>query len=268
MYLRISLSILLLAACASTPPPSPARSTPALAPASSAATTDTAEPRSEADQKLDAGRKPQEMLAFFGIAKGMRVAEIVAGGGYTTELLARAVGPKGEVYGQNPRFVLEKFADKPWTERLGKPVMANVHRVDRELESPLPPEAHDLDAVLDVLFYHDTVWLKTDRDAMNRAIFAALKPGGVYGIVDHSARAGRGLTEVQSLHRIEESLVVEEIQRAGFQLAARSDTWRNAQDARDWNASPSAAADRRGSSDRFALKFVKPSAPSSPGSTR
>src|SRR5262245_495536 len=80
--------------------------------------------RSEADRALDAGRFPAEMLTFFGIRPGMRVAELGAGGGYTTELLARAVGPTGRVYGQNPKVVLEKFAEKPWSERLAKPVNA------------------------------------------------------------------------------------------------------------------------------------------------
>ena len=78
--------------------------------------------RSDADRALDAGRFPAEMLAFFGIRPGMRVAELGAGGGYTTELLARAVGPTGRVYGQNSKFVLERFAEKPWSERLAKPV--------------------------------------------------------------------------------------------------------------------------------------------------
>src|SRR5712675_1251267 len=68
--------------------------------------------RSDADRALDGGRHPAEMLAFFGIAPGMKVAELGAGGGYTAELLARAVGPTGVVYGQNNKFVLERFAEK------------------------------------------------------------------------------------------------------------------------------------------------------------
>jgi predicted methyltransferase len=178
--------------------------------------------RSEADRALDAGRHPAEMLAFFRIGPGMRVAELGAGGGYTTELLARAVGPDGRVFAQNPKLVLERFAEKPWSARLAKPVMANVVRVDREFDDPLPPEAKDLDAVLIVLFYHDTVWMKADREKMNRAVFQALKPGGIYAVVDHSARAGAGLGDVQTLHRIEEGAVVEEIEAAGFRLAAEA----------------------------------------------
>src|SRR6185369_12860412 len=144
---------------------------------------------------------PAEMLAFFGIGPGMRVAELGAAGGYTTELLARAVGPSGVVYGQNNPFILKRFAEQPWSARLATPPMHNVVRVDREFDDPLPPEATNLDAVLLVLFYHDTVWMGADRAKMNRAIFNALRPGGVYGIVDHRARPGSGLADVQTFHR-------------------------------------------------------------------
>lgn len=214
--------------------------------------------RDEDDKKLDAGRHPAETLAFFGIQPGQHVAELVAGGGYTTELLARAVAPSGVVYGENNKFVLEKFAEKGWAARLAKPVNKLVVRTDRELEDPLPPEAHDLDAVLFVLFYHDTVWLETDRAKMNASIFKALKKGGVYGIVDHSGRPGTGTTEALSLHRIEEKVVRDEITAAGFVLAADASFLRNPDDTRDWNASPMKAGEKRGKSDRFVLKFVKP----------
>ena len=214
--------------------------------------------RSAADQALDPGRQPGELLRFFGIQPGMRVAELGAGTGYTTELLARVVGSEGEVYAQNSAFILERFAEEPLSERLRKPVMGNVVRVDREFDDPLPGEAVELDAVLNILFYHDTYWMKIDRAQMNAAVFRALKPGGVYGVIDHSAREGAGATGVKTLHRIERRLVVEEIQAAGFELIASSDAWRNPEDARDWNASPSQAGERRGTSDRFALKFVRP----------
>ena len=214
--------------------------------------------RSDADRALDAGRFPAETLAFFDIRPGMRVAELGAGGGYTTELLARAVGPTGRVYGQNPKFILERFAEKPWSERLAKPVNAPIVRVDREFDDPLPPEAKDLDAALIVLLYHDTVWLETDRAGMNAAVFAALRSGGIYGVIDHSARPGDGARETKTLHRIEESVVVREIEKAGFSLEASADFMRNPADARDWSASPSAAGERRGTSDRFVLRFRKP----------
>jgi predicted methyltransferase len=111
--------------------------------------------------------------------------------------------------------------------------------------------------------YHDTVWMKADRERMNRAVYAALKPGGVYGIVDHSAVAGSGVADVESLHRIDESALRREVEAAGFRLAAEGDFLRNPDDARDWSASPRSAGERRGKSDRFVLKFVKPETPAS-----
>lgn len=214
--------------------------------------------RTETDRALDRGRHPEETFAFFGVAPGMRVAEIQAGNGYSTELLARIVGPSGAVYAQNNRFILDKYAEKPFTERLTKPVNRNVVRVDRELDEPLPPEATNLDVVVDILFYHDTVWMNADRAKMNASIYRALKSGGVYGIVDHSARAGAGLADVKTLHRIDEGAVREEIERAGFKLARDAAFLRNPADTRDWSTSPSTAGERRGTSDRFVLAFVKP----------
>lgn len=214
--------------------------------------------RSEADRALDAGRHPAELLAFFGVAPGMRVAELGAGGGYTTELLARAVAPGGVVYGQNSRFLLDRFAEKPWSERLARPVMQDVLRVDREFDDPLPPEARNLDAVFLILLYHDTVWMKVDRAKMNHAVYQALEPGGIYAVVDHSARTGAGLGDVETLHRIEEATLRKEIEGAGFVLAKQADFLRNPEDTRDWSASPRAAGERRGTSDRFVLEFVKP----------
>lgn len=278
-----SLLALLLTACGPAAPPAaapapivatpvaPVASSSAAAPAASAPSVVADVPvtpavlaafkaadRSADDQALDAGRKADQMLSFFGIAPGMKVAEISAGGGYTAELLARVVGPQGVVYGQNAALFLQKFAEKPWSERLAKPVMKNVVRVDREFNDPLPAEAKNLDAVLCVLFYHDTVWVGADREKLNRAIFAALRPGGVYGIVDHSGRDGTGTTETETLHRIEERVLREEIQRAGFVLDAEATFLKNSADSRDWSASPRVAGERRGTSDRFVLRFKKP----------
>jgi predicted methyltransferase len=246
-----------LAGCADTS--QPASSTPASASPSAAAQAIVDAPdRLESDWALDAGRHPAALLEFVGVQPGMKVAELMAGAGYTTELLARAVGPTGVVYGENPRFILERFVEKRWSERLARPVNKNVVRVDRELDEPLPPEATNLDAVVSNVIYHDTVWLGADRAKMNAAIFRALEPGGVYVIVDSSAKPGTGVSEAQTLHRIDEQTVRAEVLAAGFQLEAESDVWRNPEDLRDWDASPKAAGERRGSSDRFALKFVKP----------
>jgi predicted methyltransferase len=214
--------------------------------------------RDQADRTLDEGRHPAATLRFFGIVPGMRVAEISAGGGYTAELLARTVGPEGRVYAQNSPFVLKRFAAAPWAARMKKPVMKNVVRFDRNFEQALPSDVKDLDAVLVVLFYHDFIWQKVDRERFNEMVWNALRPGGVYGIIDHSAKAGRGLADVEKLHRIEESTLRAEVEKAGFELVASGEFLRNPADTRDWNASPRTAGEKRGTSDRFVLKYVKP----------
>jgi predicted methyltransferase len=214
--------------------------------------------RSPEDRALDAGRKPAQLLAFLGVRPGWVVADLGAGGGYTTELLRRAVGSEGVVYGQNSKLLLEKFLEKPWSARLAKPIMKDVVRLDRDFDDPFPDNLGPLDAVTMVLFYHDTVWLGVNREAMNKAVFAALKPGGVFLIVDHSARAGDGTKVSDTFHRIEENVVKQEVQAAGFILDAQADFLRNGDDTRDWNDSPRAAGDRRGTSDRFVLLFRKP----------
>jgi len=253
-----ALLALALGACRNASAPQPANEpTPDQLAAQLRAVVDAPD-RSPEDRALDAGRHPLELLAFFDIRPGMRVAELGAGGGYTSELLARSVGPTGRVYAQNSPFMLERFAQAPWSARLAKPVMQNVVRLDRPFDDPFPADVRDLDAVLIVLLYHDVVWMKADRERMNRAVFAALAPGGVYGVVDHSAKPGSGFSAVETLHRIDEDSVRQEIEAAGFTLADEGEFLRNPADPRDWNDSPRAAGAQRGTSDRFAFKFVKP----------
>jgi predicted methyltransferase len=213
--------------------------------------------RAEADRQLDPGRRPAALLTFLDVKQGMRVGEMIAGAGYTAELLARAVAPNGVVYAENPLFVLQT-TEAAWSARLATPAMKTVLRVDRELEAPLPPEANELDLVLVNLVYHDVVALGIDRDKMNRAVFSALRTGGRYAVIDHSARPGSGRAYVQTLHRIDEAMVREEVERVGFRLQSESNFLRNPADARDWSDAPGAAGERRGTSDRFALIFVKP----------
>jgi predicted methyltransferase len=213
--------------------------------------------RTPEDRLLDAGRRPEALLTFLDIVPGMRVAELVAGAGYTAELLARAVAPNGIVYAENPKVILEG-SEMAWAARLSLPAAKDIVRVDRELDDPFPPEATKLDLVVVNLVYHDLVWLGVDRDKMNRAVFAALKPGGRYAVIDHSARAGTGVADAKRLHRIDEAFVKREIELAGFRLSNEDSFLRNPSDTRDWNDSPQFAGLRRGTSDRFALLFVKP----------
>ncbi len=244
-----------------TPEPSP---TPAPTAAQPAGDVDAeaivaAEDRSADDRKADERRSPAELLRFCELAPGMRVADIGAGTGYTTELLARAVGPEGVVYGQNTEFIIERFAKKGWEERLAKPVNAKVVSVLRDFSDPLPPELEgQLDRVVNVLFYHDFEWQGIDRAAHNKSVLRALKPGGYYIIIDASAREGEGATQSKTLHRVEERLVREELQAAGFELAGESGFLRNPADTRDWNALPWRGEGNGQYSDKFALKFRKP----------
>lgn len=205
--------------------------------------------RAAADREMDARRNPEQMLVFIEVRPGMRALDMGAGGGYTTELLARAVGPQGRVYAHNVR------QRDTFDERVKKPVMQNVVKVIRPFDDPIPPDAKDLDVVTLILNYHDTVFMGVDRTAMNRRIFAVLKPGGRYVLADHSAKTGEGTRVAQSLHRIEEATLRQEVEAAGFKLEAQGDFLRNPNDPR---TAPYREMSAR--SDKFVLKFVKPGA--------
>jgi len=146
--------------------------------------------RTDRDRSMDAHRKPAEMLEFFGVSPGMRVAELGAGGGYSTELFARAVGRDGTVYAQDSPTWSGPGLTKAWQARLARPAMQNTTHFIRPWETPLPQEATDLDAVYSVAIYHDVIAEKHDSNRMNQAVFAALKPGGTYAIIDNSAKPG------------------------------------------------------------------------------
>jgi predicted methyltransferase len=214
--------------------------------------------RPAADKQIDAGRHPADLLAFFGIAPGMHVADLWAGGGYTTELLARTVGPTGKVYSQNGTFApASKKGEAAWQARLKEPGMSNVVELVRPFNDPdriLPVPPGSLDAVIIDMNYHDLVGRGYDRAKINAAVFKALKPGGVYGVIDNSAAPGSGARDVNTLHRIDEAFEVNEIKAAGFRLAAQSAVLRNPRDDRTWFIMK-----HRGEQDRFVLKFVKPS---------
>jgi predicted methyltransferase len=260
----IALIAFALAGCAGAPrAPDPARYAAIVA----------APDRSPADRQNDVRRKPVEMLAFLGARPGMVVEDLSAGRGYTSELLARAVAPDGKVYAQNaprhpgrmPPAQREGAAAPPprtsagamptLPERLRNPALAGVLvPITRPFEDPVPPGAEGrLDLVTMMFNYHDLGHLDVDRAAMNRAVFRALKPGGRYVIADHAGRAGTGISESGTLHRVEEAFVVREVEAAGFRLAATGDFLRNPADPRDRNT-PEPPMPK----DEFVLRFVKP----------
>ena len=231
--------------------------------------------RSAADRANDIRRKPAEMLTFFDVRPGMVALDVSAGRGYTTELIARAVGPAGKVYGQTatrdasrappaqpegvaapmPAAAASLAPPLALAERARNRATSNIVPVVRRFEDPVPPEVADgaLDLVTLIFNYHDLGHLGVDRARMNHAIFNALKRGGSYVIADHSGRNGTGISEAGTLHRVEEAFVIAEVQAAGFQLAASANFLRNPSDPRDRNT-PEPPMPK----DEFLLKFVKP----------
>ena len=200
--------------------------------------------RTAADRQNDVRRKPVEMLSFIGVQDGMTALDVSAGGGYTTELLSRAVGPTGLVYGQTR-------APDP-RQRLAARKRENIVPIVRPFEDPAPPNVR-LDLVTLMFNYHDFGHLGVDRAKMNAAIFQALKPGGIYVIADHAGRAGTGISESGTLHRVEEAFVKQEVEAAGFRLVGEGGFLRNPQDPRD-RETPEPPQPK----DEFVLKFVKP----------
>jgi predicted methyltransferase len=213
-----------------------------------------AKDRTDADRKDDASRKPLDLLRFIAPHQGWKVADLGAGGGYTTELLVRAVGPTGKVYAQNSKEVIEKFVGPEWKARLARPAMKDVVVLEREIDDPFPPEVKDLDLVTNAFTYHDTFWMGSDRKKMNAAVFNALKSGGLYVILDHAGRAGTGSTETKTLHRVEDKAVIADVEAAGFKLLKQGDFLRNKDDPR----TEAVFGSLRGKTDRFALMFQKP----------
>ena len=246
--------------------------------------------RTAADRTNDQRRKPEQMLGFIGIRPGIVALDISAGGGYTTELLARAIGPAGKVYGQSrprdpnqvatsraapegnsnptaapaaastappaaPRPPSVALAERDNALRSNGVQAAPIVALARPFEDPVSPELADarLDLVTLMFNYHDLGHLGVDRTAMNKAIFRALKSGGLYVVADHSGRPGTGISESGTLHRIEEAFLRQEVEAAGFRLVDEGNFLRNPNDPRDKNT-----PDPPQPKDEFVLKFMKP----------
>ena len=203
--------------------------------------------RSEADRQNDAKRQALALLTFSGPKTGWHVLDMGAGGGYSTELMARAVGPSGKVYAQNGA-ISERFA-----ARAKSPAMANVEALARPFDDPLPVGTEKLDLITFFFVYHDTTFMEVDRAKMNKAMFDALKPGAFLVIADHSARPGEGTSVGKTTHRIEESALVAEVTAAGFRQVATADFLRNPADPRDVSVNRSGIKN-----DEFVIRFQKP----------
>jgi predicted methyltransferase len=208
--------------------------------------------RTDADRQTDKRRDPVKLLAFTGVRTGEKVLDMGAGGGYSTELLARAVGPGGVVYGQNAPDQGER-GKAAFEARTKTPAGRSIVALPRPFDDPLPPDVRDLDLITFFFFYHDTTYMPVDRALMDRKLFAALKPGGFLVIADHSAKEGAGATVGRSLHRIEEGTVRSEVEAAGFKLVAEGGFLRHPEDTRDFSMQPPTKP-----ADEFVLKFQKP----------
>jgi predicted methyltransferase len=208
--------------------------------------------RSDADRQTDRRRDPVKLLAFTGVRTGMTVLDMGVGGGYSTELMARAVGTSGKVYGQDSADTNARAKER-FEARMKTPAMHNVTLLVRPFDDPVPADVHDLDLITFFFYYHDTTYMAVGRAAMNRKLLAALKPGAFLVIADHSAKPGTGTSVGKSLHRIEESALKGEVEAAGFKLVAEADFLRHPEDPRDEPIfRPKVPV------DEFVLKFQKP----------
>ena len=210
--------------------------------------------RADADKQRDAGRKPAEVIAFLGVTPGMTMMDLIAAGGYYSEVLAEAVGPDGIVYAQNPASVL-KFRDgandRAMTARLRGNRLPNVRRLDREIRD-LGLEAGSLDGVITALNLHDIYNNSPDNAlAALKVIKVALKSGGFIGVVDHN---GNKDADNAKLHRMQAEQAITLGEQAGF-VVESSDILANPEDDRSRGVF---APGIRGKTDRFVLKFVNP----------
>jgi predicted methyltransferase len=212
--------------------------------------------RSEADRARDDGRRPADVTAFLGVKPGMTALDLIAAGGYYTEVLSLAVGPEGRVYAQNPPFVLkyrDGANDKALTARLAGDRLPNVERLDRDL-AELEVAPGSIDVAITALNFHDVYNGRGSEaaEAFLAAVYRLLAPGGVLGVIDHAGSPGADNGE---LHRIEESRVEEVVKTSDFEIEARSDLLRNPGDDRSKNVFDPAV---RGRTDRFVMRLRKP----------
>ena len=215
--------------------------------------------RSDDNLKLDASRKPVEVLRFLGLKRGMRVADMFGGNHYWAEIFSSAVGPKGQVVVWEPtQFYRGKAPAEFAAFQAGRP---NVSIITSPFGAPnLPPRAFDF--MLINLNYHDVYWesakngiTRMEPDAWLKTVYAAMKPGGIVGVIDHVGPAGDTRAIVEKEHRIDPATVKADFQRAGFVLDGSSDLLRNLADDHSLVVFDPAI---RGKTDRFVYRFKKP----------
>ncbi len=214
------------------------------------------------DTARDADRKPAEVLTFLGLNAGETVLDLFAGGGYYSEILSRIVGSDGLVYTHNNAGYRKFLGDRD-APRYANNRLPNVVRLEQEIDD-LNLAGESIDTALLMLSYHDLYyrpantadWAPIDGPKMLAALYAALKPGGVLGVVDHAGARRMDDSTISELHRIPEQRAIDEIEAAGFELDAKSDVLENKDDDPTLSVFD---ARIRGKTDRFVLRFRKPS---------
>ncbi|MEP7210649.1 MAG: methyltransferase [Alphaproteobacteria bacterium] len=207
--------------------------------------------RPQADKDRDADRKPADMLTFAGVKPGEKIGELLPGGGYFSRIFSKAVGPSGKVYAMGPAGQLVRFkaiAD----DKANYPNVQVVPMEGGGIKSPEP-----LDLVWTSQNYHDLKNLPApfDINAYNKGVYDALKPGGLYIVLDHSAKPDAAVDVTNKLHRIQQDVVKKEVLAAGFIFVAEDNALRNPADKREKMVfDPSL----RGKTDQFVMKFKKP----------
>ncbi len=247
----------LLAAMALSTACTHAPSAPSTPDSITAAVADTNRPA--ADAQRDANRKPTETLVFAGVHPGEQIGELVPGGGYFTRMFSKAVGPTGHVYALVPPRPANPSANNPDRSAPIRALAADANYTNisvvelaaGKLTAPVP-----LDLVFTAQNYHDLHnFPGLSVAGFNKSVFDSLKPGGLFVVLDHSAPAGSGVSDTNTLHRIDVEAVKTEVMTAGFEFVAGSDVLANPADPRTANVfDPSI----RGKTDQFILKFRKP----------
>jgi len=208
------------------------------------------------DKSRDADRKPAELMQFFGVKPGMTTVDLIALGGYITEVLSVAVGPKGKVYAQNPPVALQLrdgMYAKAITERLANNRLPNVVRVDGDLpaSSQIPPGS--VDVAITAMNYHDVRNMNPEiATGFLKAVYSMLKPGGVLGVTDHVGNDG---ADNAQLHRIPKHFLIEDAKAAGYTVEAESDILAHSADDHTKNVFDPTL---RGKTDQFVVRLRKP----------
>ncbi|MFC5525644.1 class I SAM-dependent methyltransferase [Rhodanobacter ginsengisoli] len=217
-----------------------------------------ADPARATDKADDARRKMAQVMMFAGVKPGQKVLELVPGKGYWTRVFSAIVGPKGHVYTVWPdemgKYSTESLAS--WNKLVATPHYANVSLLVQpaaKLSVPMP---------VDLVFtsqnyhdYHDPFMGPVDMAKFDRQVYDALKPGGLFVVIDHVAPAGSGLADTNTLHRIDPAVVRREVESAGFVFDGESDALRNPQDPHTNKVFDKSI---RGHTDQFIYRFRKP----------